>query len=652
MLEVLSRCGAPFYHNPLVLHSALMRHALLLIATALTLTPGSPAVAQSDLPLPSSNPQQPAPLPHSTVKKEADTATPLLPGEIQFLPLPPEETIVSPSFKLKLAQDAMTPILPPVDFSQLPAAATSLSLVVKRFEFSGNTVFSTTDLQKVVAHYTQRRITAEELEAARIEITRLYVDAGYINSGAILPDQDVESGVVQFEIVEGKLSDIELSGNRWFRSFWLLKKLRQAAGNPVNFYKLRTGLQLLRQNPGISRINSELKPGAQPGESILHTTIKDASPFRLDLEVNNKRPPSVGEGAIEAHFADLNLLGINDPFDLRWGLGQWTKQGALRSSAIDNIAASYEFPFTPWDTTLGLHFSKNDSSVLDETFALLGITSQSTEYGLSLRQPLHQSLSNNVSVSLSAERKHTETTLLGSPFTLSPGAIDGKTDVFVTHLTFEWTNRSQIDVFSVRSSLNLGLHALGSTEASTKTSPTSLDPIPDSKFTSWLGQAQYIRRIFDTAHFAKRPNTYEWNVIKETTLLLRANAQLSADALLSMEQFSLGGVQSVRGYRENQLLRDNGVFASVELRIPIWMRSEKTPVVSVAPFFDFGTGWDSEKKNTDSKTIYSTGMGLIVTPSKNVQAMLYVGHPLVKLSSKHESLQDYGIHLSVSISAF
>ena len=35
------------------------------------------------------------------------------------------------------------------------------------------------------------------------------------------------------------------------------------------------------------------------------------------------------------------------------------------------------------------------------------------------------------------------------------------------------------------------------------------------------------------------------------------------------EKFSLGGVNSVRGYRENELVSDNGVIGSMELRIPL-----------------------------------------------------------------------------------
>jgi hemolysin activation/secretion protein len=108
----------------------------------------------------------------------------------------------------------------------------------------------------------------------------------------------------------------------------------------------------------------------------------------------------------------------------------------------------------------------------------------------------------------------------------------------------------------------------------------------------------------------------------------------------------------VRGYRENQLLRDDGVFASAEARIPIWLAKDKTPIVSVAPFFDWGDGWNSDELNKSYQSIYSAGVGLLVNATRHSQVTIYWGHPFVDLHESKVSLQDYGLHFSVSINAF
>ena len=617
-----------------------------------------------------SNAQQPEPLPAEPLKPGEKPEIslvpedlPLLPGELPLRRALEEKPREFPRYKLQLAVDAMLPVLPPLDKRFAGASlASTVRVSVKRFEFAGNSVFSKRQLAKVVAGYAGRVITSEELEEARVALSKHYVDAGYITSGALLPDQDVASGVIKFQIIEGQLTEIDLHGNYWYRNWWLRNQMRRAAGRPVNFNNLKVGLQLLRQNPTISRINAELKPGVMPGQSILDVTVKDEQPFRAGFEISNKRPPSVSEGLGELYLADLNLTGHNDPIELRWGLMRWTIQGAIDYADFDNVSGSYEFPITPWDTKLAVYASKSDSSIIDETFAALGITSRSTEIGVALRQPLYTTLNNNVTASLALDRKHSQTFLLGRPFTLSAGAIDGETDVFATRLGIDWVNRSQVHVLALHAGFNIGIYGLGSTRAdpllaggttSAAGGAQGFEPeIPDSKFFSWLGQAQYVRRIFDTETLRKKPDTTGWNLLRETLLVLRVNAQLSDEPLLSLEQFSIGGMQSVRGYRENQLLRDNGVFASAELRIPIWLAKDKTPIISIAPFFDWGAGWNVNKIDDNYLPIYSAGVGLLINATRHAQVIFYWGHPFVDFHENKTSLQDYGIHFAVSINAF
>jgi hemolysin activation/secretion protein len=214
-------------------------------------------------------------------------------------------------------------------------------------------------------------------------------------------------------------------------------------------------------------------------------------------------------------------------------------------------------------------------------------------------------------------------------------------------------------VLALRSVFNLGLYAFGSTEAEPAASASTTSgaggadtQIPDSRFFSWVGQAQYVRRIFDLPSFRDKPDNYGWNLLRETTLVLRLNAQLANRPLLALEQFSIGGMQSVRGYRENQLLRDDGVFTSAEARVPIWFTKDKSPIVSLAPFFDFGDGWNSDRLNKSYQSISSAGIGLLINATRHAQVTFYWGHPFVDFHEPKVSLQDCGIHFSISINAF
>ena len=109
--------------------------------------------------------------------------------------------------------------------------------------------------------------------------------------------------------------------------------------------------------------------------------------------------------------------------------------------------------------------------------------------------------------------------------------------------------------------------------------------------------------------------------------------------MLSLEQLELGGISSVRGYLENQVLTDNGILTSLEVRIPILEDKDKNSLVSLAPFSDFGVGWDNVEvgaaPNPDGTgsnlgrqgvTMPSVGLGLLFNPVKYVSGQIYYGY--------------------------
>jgi hemolysin activation/secretion protein len=93
--------------------------------------------------------------------------------------------------------------------------------------------------------------------------------------------------------------------------------------------------------------------------------------------------------------------------------------------------------------------------------------------------------------------------------------------------------------------------------------------------------------------------------------VLRSDLQFSTRALVPLEQFSLGGLQSVRGYRQDALLTDNGFFASAEVRLPILRVEKLEGVLQVVPFVDFGIGWNSsDNPDPDPNSLVGVGLGL------------------------------------------
>jgi hemolysin activation/secretion protein len=533
--------------------------------------------------------------------------------------------------------------LPPLTLSPSESGklSSAVRVFVREFRFKGNTVFSDWELIRLLGDkgylgrelssewgYAGRELTSEDLEEARRTITAFYVAHGYVNSGAVLPDQDVRDGVITFQIVEGTLSEIKITGdNRRLRDGYVEGRLRLRAGAPLNINELKEGLLLLRQNPNVKQVNAELRPGTKAGESYLDVHLQEQQPFRLGLEVDNHRPPSVGAEEIVLRGADYNLTGNSDLLEFRYGIAHNGADGFEFSGAKDE-SGSYTLPFTARDTTIKMFGSRSDTSVIEEPFNSLDIHSDLIRYGATLRQPIYQTSNRELALALTFERGESETFLLGQPFDFpGTGSVNGKMNTSVLRFAQEWVDRSQKQVLALRSTFNVGIDAFGVTDDGTDR---------NAKFFSWLGQFQYVRRIFNT------PNL----------IILRADGQWTDEPLLSIEQFSVGGADTVRGYRENQLVRDTGIVGSIEGRVPILFNKAGVGIVQLAPFYDFGGGWNVEGGTPSPKTISSAGIGLLLNPNKHLNAQLYWGYRFRQVPNPHNNAQDLGLHFKVTFEAF
>lgn len=523
------------------------------------------------------------------------------------------------------AQEFVAPPLQIAPPGRIPTA--SARIFVREFRFEGNTKFSERELARVVAPFTGRELSAEDLEDARRAVTLYYVTHGYLNSGAVLPEQDTKDGMVTLRIIEGKLTGVNVTGNHWLRTNYITERLQTRVGSPLNVDRLRDGLQLLRDNPNVEQVNAELRPGALPGQSHLDLRLHEQQPFRVGLQVDNERPPSVGSGEILLIAADRNLTGHSDPLNVTYGIAEGGNRG-FKFSDFNNVAGSYAVPLTAYDTTFRVSASKNDFAIVEEPFNGLDFTSESYRWTLGLRQPLYQTANQELAVALAFDRRYSKTFQGTNTFDFpGSGSTNGTEQVSALRFSQEWIGRDQEQVLALRSTLSWGIDAFDITDTATNR---------NARFFAWEGQAQYVRRLFNT------PNQ----------LILRVQGQWTGDQLLSLEQFSLGGAESVRGYRENQLLRDRGVASTVELRIPVVLDKSGAPAVQVAPFFDFGGGWNAGGPTPNPTTISSAGIGLLLTPNKHLNAQLYWGHPFRDVHNPHDDPQDLGLHFQMSFEAF
>ncbi len=504
------------------------------------------------------------------------------------------------------------------------------TIVVQKFEFIGSTVFSQQQLQQATADFVGKSITFAELLQAANQITQLYLQQGYITSGAYIPSQEIQSGIVKIQVLEGSLEDIKVNIVKGrLSSNYVRSRIAMAGYKPLNINRLQESLQLLQLNPRIERLNAELTAGTKPGTNLLEVTVFGADTFNTRLMLNNHRNPSIGTFERGIDISETSLLGLGDEFTF----------GYRNTDGSNRFEGSYNFPVNPRNGTIGFTYRITNNKIIEAPFDDLDIKVDSREYEFTFRQPVIQKatpqLSQELALSFGFARRETNSSILGVDFPVFSGADNnGETRISELNFTQEWLQRGSQAVLAVNSEISLGVNAFNASVS---------DDEPDSQFLVWRGQMLYLRRLTQ----ATSKSTIS------PSLLLRSSVQLASDSLVPIEQFSIGGPTTVRGYRQDALVTDNGIVASVEARIPIFRTRQNKGVLQVAPFIDFGIGWNTGRDSPDPNTLVGLGCGLLWQMGENFSARLDWGIPLIDISnSEGRTWQENGVYFQLEYKPF
>jgi hemolysin activation/secretion protein len=507
----------------------------------------------------------------------------------------------------------------PVAPDNLPAAIT-----IKQFNVTGSTVFSPAELAEITGRFTNKPLDFAQLIQVSSEITQLYVKNGYINSGAYIPGNqsfDAQGGTIEIKVIEGRVEDIVVIGTNRLDPNYIKSRIALGAGKVLKIDRLIDSLRLLQLDPLIRSISTELVSGQQPGTSIVQLKISESPNWQTGVNFANNRSPSVGQNQAQLSVAQNNLTGIGDGIGIAYG----------KSEASSVFDFNYTLPLNPQNGTLRFQYSNSNSRVIEAPFDRLDINSNGQDFGLTYRQPIVQTPSQEFALGATLARREANTGYLFAvigeriPYP-TPGAdADGLTRVTAARFFQDYTVKDTQQVFALRSQLSLGLNVLGATINSSS---------PDSQFLTWRGQAQYVRSLAPNSIF-----------------LVKFESQLADRPLLALEQIGLGGQDTVRGYRQDLLLADNGVIASAEVRLPIFTPPESKQILQVVPFFDLGWGWNQRNNpspNPTPSTIASTGLGLRYQGSDNFSAKLDYGIPLTAIGTVKSTLQEKGFYFSLN----
>jgi hemolysin activation/secretion protein len=475
-------------------------------------------------------------------------------GDILQQQAPKQELPVSPS---------TVPILPQV-VPPKPAlpAGTKVSVTVKDFRFSGNTVFQAAELRELVREFIGKTLDFNGLNDAAGRVQRHYRERGYFLAVAYLPQQEIKDGIVEIAVLEGRLGRINLQVDP-------KTKLRESFARGILDAHLKTGdlitenslerpLLLLRDLPD-TEVTSELGPSkTQVGAADLTVKLSENTKhFNGYVDADNWGNRFSGEYRIGINLNAGDLTGYGDLLSFR---------GFVTDENMHFGRLAYVVPLGHYGTRIGASATAFDYR-LGKDFAALGANGNGQVYTMYALHPLLRTRNANVFLQGAAERKD----------------LEDKQDSVGLKVDQTITNGKLGVVGDFRDRLASG----GLNSYSVTATGGKLEIQPDSV----LAVDQAPGTGPQTAgHFSKLNVEYRrlQRITDQFNLLFSYTAQAANKNLSAAEKMALGGPQGVRAFPVGEATGDTGELGTLELRYLVPSFQVFGGDFTLSTFYDYG----------------------------------------------------------------
>lgn len=418
---------------------------------------------------------------------------------------------------------------------QVPAGVAACSSIAK-LSIEGAPRLSSRLHGELMRDFTQRCIGAAEIEQLLGAITADYVRRGYITTRAYLPPQDLSTGALRIQVMEGVIEQIVVEDGQT-GSIRVANVFPAAAGDPLNLRDLEQGVE---QANRLSSNNAQLdiQPGTRAGTSIVVVHNKPGPRLRATLGVDNHGSPSTGRNQIGASVVAEGLLGLSELVLLSHRQSLPNDREA-RSSVSDSLGVYVPLGYS----TLALAASRSTYATMIHAPSGLQLRSHgaSTNHSVRLDRVMYRDQASRLTMSASFTSKDADNFLAGEYLAVSSRRLS------ILDLAGGGTMTLLGGVLSAELGMSRGLTVAGAqTDA-----PDLPDYAPRSQFVKLNYSASYQRAL-------KMGDT-------ELSLSTQLVGQRSRDTLHGSERISIGGLYSVRGFNRNSLSGDNGYYLRTEL---------------------------------------------------------------------------------------
>lgn len=495
---------------------------------------------------------------------------------------------------------------------QSPAAETDDSRFdVMEYRIEGSSQVDRRALEKTVYPFLGPNRSIAEIEQARAAIEKLYHDAGYSAATVDIPEQDVEGGVVFLNINEGTVDRLKVTGSRYFSLGKIKEKVPALAeGQVLNLGKAQEQLAKVANESPDRNITPVMRAGRTPGTVEVDLEVDDKLPLHGGVEINARNSINTERLRVVGTLRYDNLWQRFHSVSLQY------QTAPENNDNLEVWAGTYVMPVDALDARLvfyGIGLQSSSSSVAST--GSMNVVGTGDIYGLRLVKPLPGFSRFMHSVTLGWDYKDfgQSVGLMGSDSQNTPISYSPFYAAYSGGYNFENGSLSQFNVeadFSIR--------GLGNDQ----------QQFENKRFGS---RSNYLYIASDLKH--KQVLPYDMR------LLARFSGQVTDSPLISNEQFTAGGWQTVRGYHETEVLGDDGVMGSLEVHSPdlAAFKMDGMDQMRFLAFFDVAKTWIKSPLPRTPKyyDLSSFGVGFRSQWVKHVIGELDWEYPMSKTNYIH-----------------
>jgi hemolysin activation/secretion protein len=405
---------------------------------------------------------------------------------------------------------------------------------IDEFRVEGADSLPQIEIEAAVYPFLGPKRSSDDVEKARAAVEKAYHDKGFQTVAVAVPQQDAQRGFIVLKVTENRVGRLRVKGSRYFD----LANIKRDApslreGTLPDLQAVTKDIVSLNKWPD-RRITPALRAGVAPGTVDVDLNVEDTLPLHGSAELNNRQSPSTTPLRESYSLRYDNLWQLGHSMTVAYQDAPLNRKDAMVISGSYMARTDID-----WLSVL-IYGLKSDSSVATVGGSnVVGpgeVIGGRAVFTLPTKGELFHTLS------LGIDYKHFAQTL-----SLGHDAFDSPVTYAPLVASYGATWQADGRLTQLNASITTGLRGIGS-------SPEDFDA------KRFKATGSFIHLNADVSHTQDVPGGAQ--------LFAKIQGQVADQPLVSSEQFSIGGQDTVRGYLESEALGDYGVVGTFEMRTP------------------------------------------------------------------------------------